>query len=295
MPQDPPTAPHVAGWEPLGSRPPEDLSATRLILHQAVQLLASFGQTLLEPRADDSHRSMTWDMSRRAFRSEVSADGLQVLVVVPDFTVEVRRQNELVAAMDLNGATVETARRWLGATLGEARGAGPLTMAWPEYDVPEPPAGAAAPLQPDGPALEELARWYHDAALVLETLFAGRPEASPLLCWPHHFDLATLLTYPPTAEGGEACSVGVGLSPGDESLDQPYVYVNGWPPPDPKVLPERSGPGRWHTEGWVGAVLPADEVVAERRPAEQAARVAAFATEAGAVMREVVLEVRAGR
>jgi hypothetical protein len=127
---------------------------------------------------------------------------------------------------------------------------------------------------------------------VLDALHDRSPEASPVRCWPHHFDLATLLTFPATSPGGEPSSVGVGMSPGDESQPGPYFYVNGWPHPDPDALPRLDGAGHWNAEGWVGAVLPADAVVSAPRPAEQAVRVDTFVTEAVGAMRAVVLAAR---
>ena len=41
-------------WRTLGAVSPEDLVGMRVEFHHAVQLLASFGQTLLDPRPDDS-------------------------------------------------------------------------------------------------------------------------------------------------------------------------------------------------------------------------------------------------
>src|SRR5918912_81934 len=69
-------------------------------------------------------------------------------------------------------------------------------------------------------------------------------------CWPHHFDIATLLEF----AGGR--SIGAGLSPGDESCDGPYWYVNHYPATPRRDLPPLAGGGTWNTSGWVGAILP---------------------------------------
>src|SRR5204863_8996466 len=75
------------------------------------------------------------------------------------------------------------------------------------------------------------------------------PAAGAVLCWPHHFDLATLLTL------GSGKSIGVGFAPGDDGIRESYWYVNLFPYPDPSCL-EPLQDGRWHTGGWTGAVLP---------------------------------------
>ena len=46
-------------WHLTGSIPPASLAPARRELHAAVQLVAAAG-SLLPPRADDSHTSMSW-------------------------------------------------------------------------------------------------------------------------------------------------------------------------------------------------------------------------------------------
>ena len=80
-------------------------------------------------------------------------------------------------------------------------------------------------------ASKELARWFDASSETLEALRAllaasSRPPGA-LRCWPHHFDLAMLV--PLDAGGGEAArSVGIGVSPGDAHLPEPYAYVGPW-------------------------------------------------------------------
>ena len=92
--------------------------------------------------------------------------------------------------------------------------------------------------------------WFAAATSVLDPLAAAQPGASPVRVWPHHFDIATLVTL------AEGVSVGVGMSPGDGTYDAPYFYVTPWPYPETGALPELSRGARWHTDGWVGAVMP---------------------------------------
>jgi hypothetical protein len=83
-----------------------------------------------------------------------------------------------------------------------------------------------------------------------------------LRCWPHHFDIATYVSL----EAGDpetARAMGVGMSPGDESYDQPYFYVNPWPHLDSSELPDPPAPGHWHTDGYVGLIATAEEVLSQ--------------------------------
>ena len=74
--------------------------------------------------------------------------------------------------------------------------------------------------------------------------------------------------------------MGAGFAPGDESYAEPYFYVTPWPYPDVAELLPLSGGGRWHTEGWVGAVLTSTELVGLGDAAAQRRGAGDFLTEA---------------
>ena len=63
-------------------------------------------------------------------------------------------------------------------------------------------------------------------------------------------------------EGPNARTIGVGVSPGDQYYAQPYAYVTPWPRFDGDKLPDPPPPGHWHTEGFFGAVLTGDDILA---------------------------------
>src|SRR6516225_4398905 len=105
---------------------------------------------------------------------------------------------------------------------------------------------------------------FGNAALLLgpiqRQMIGRKLAASPLRCWPHHFDLATLTTL--TARNPDATRyVGAGLSPGDEYYDEPYFYVSVYPEPDPAALPNLPTLGHWHLRDFVAAVATAHKIV----------------------------------
>jgi hypothetical protein len=55
---------------------------------------------------------------------------------------------------------------------------------------------------------------------------AAIAEASEVRCWPHHFDLGSLIVVETSADGELTKSIGIGLSPGDEAHAEPYFYVS---------------------------------------------------------------------
>jgi hypothetical protein len=88
---------------------------------------------------------------------------------------------------------------------------------------------------------------YGSAAAILERIRAKHPAAAPVRCWPHHFDIATLIPLP------ENRSIGLGFLGGDANIPEPYWYVYVSPMPEATLPP--ISVGRWYAGAWVGAVL----------------------------------------
>ena len=108
-----------------------------------------------------------------------------------------------------------------------------------------------------------LGLWYEQAQTALEALirtFQSVAVGPPSIrCWPHHFDLAVLLVL----EQGDpetARSIGVGLSPGDESYAQPYFYCTPWPPPQVSMLSSPNRPLFWHTVDFTALICRAEDL-----------------------------------
>lgn len=210
-------------------RDPRTLTDARLQLHWAAQLAATPGRTLAPPRADDSHASFRWVgdalVQEDRFRSGLRLRDLTLLLGDETFA--------------LDGRTLDDGFSWLAVQLPGLRRTFDEPM--PQHAVA---AGAPFSLR-DAEAFAELARDYAEAAPLLRAIH------DDVRCWPHHFDIATLLEF----DGGK--SIGAGLSPGDDSCDEPYWYVNHFPATSRRDLPPLAGGGTWTTEGWVGAMLPA--------------------------------------
>lgn len=272
----------LPGWHPLGEVDPRALSDDRLQLHWAAQLLAAVGQTHLPPRADDSHRAMSWDPSGDVFVTGVLPGPRRLSVALHPASLEIRVRDagEIVAADGLAGRTLDEAHRWLEEALAQADGGEVASLGRPEYDMPSHAVGEGAPLDPSSAGLVELGRWYRNAHLAVVAQQGAEPRAGEIRVWPHHFDLAVLVTVTEAGDPEALRSVGIGLSPGDGSYAEPYLYVNSWPPATAEALPSLAGPGHWHTEGWIGAVLTGTEVVARGGGEDQAAGTMSFLGEA---------------
>jgi hypothetical protein len=126
---------------------------------------------------------------------------------------------------------------------------GPPEIGWgKDFDVPEPgDVDAQLPVHADAAAF--LGDWFGFAFSVLEELRADveSVEASRVQLWPEHFD-ASVECLP-----GERHGV-FGASPGDDSSDEPYLYVTS-----SRVA---AVPGElWNATAFEGALLPLSELV----------------------------------
>ena len=271
-------------WRTLTPSGLANLPTTRVEAHYALQLLASFAQNFVPEKDDDSHRSMRWEAGEATFWTETSGHGaLNVGLRLSDFTLLVRQSQTPMAQMPLFGERLADARAWIQTVV---RGAGvlPVELSWPEYALVPRSGGWQRRLAPDAGALLDLVAWFENGLLVLERMTGDVQEASPIRCWPHHFDMASLLTFR-CQDVDQATYIGMGLSPGDAPEGLPYFYVNGWPPPAPDRLPPLEPPARWRTEGWVGAVLSAEDVTRRGEGKEGLATVEAFFQRAGDAMK----------
>lgn len=243
----------------LGAELPGELTRARLELHWAAQLVSAAGASLLPPQADDSHTNLGWDSSLAVLAGRhVGAESLRVALVFDGLELLVLDDERERASTRLAGRTMSQALAWLGHEV--AGDAAALNL--PVYEMPAHPVGEGAPFSEAGAgARTELGVWFAEAFASIGKVVAADPSASPVRCWPHHFDVASLLTLDAGAGAEEARSIGVGFSPGDGSYEQPYFYVTPWPYPKTEDLPSLTAGAQWHRDGWTGAVLTAERVI----------------------------------
>lgn len=265
-----------SSWSRVGDVAPTALTDARLQLHHAAQIAVSAAISYVAPRPDDSHTALTWSTTDRALTTEpITAEReFRIGLRVEDLTLRVLDGSAHGGrAFVLPGRTIAEADKWLGEVTAEA-GLDPARLtSRKHYTIPPHPVATGAAFSLGIRAeLIELARYWSNAAGVLDELVRSTAGASPVRTWPHHFDIATLIELSNTTAGARR-TIGVGQSPGDDSYDEPYWYVGPYPYPATRNLPPIGGAGHWHTEGWVGAALPASAYVGA---ADQRAQLGGF-------------------
>ncbi|MCG8443197.1 MAG: hypothetical protein MI723_15445 [Caulobacterales bacterium] len=247
-------------WLELGAVPPRALSEAREKLHRAAQWLARMARSYYPPADDDSHTAL-------AFHGPSGAAGLPAIAggrgdVIPSFifpemalALSHDAAGCILGLADMDEAARERAVRDALAEVGldPAR----LVLELPYADeVPSAPDSA-----PDTEQAVELTRYYANMEACLTELSGRFACISPVRLWPHHFDLARLISLDDAADPEAARSIGVGLAPDDSAYDQPYLYIAPWPPNlATDRLPAPAGL-RWHQGDFTALVATAEEIM----------------------------------
>lgn len=260
----------MGAWRRLDAKQAAHLVPARLELHRAAQLAAAPGTSLLPALADHGHTNLGWSPPHDALLGRRLPSGLRAGLRPRDLTLLVVADDVVLAERPLAGRTFAQALDWLATSLEEHALAPLAPIAPPAHPLPDHPTAHGEPFTgASGGGLAAICDWLADAHQLLVQLRADHPSASEPRCWPHHFDLASLI-----AIDGER-SIGVGMTPGDAGEATPYFYVTPWPyPADREALPGLPAGARWNTEGWVGALLPGTAL--ESDPATQRAQARAF-------------------
>jgi hypothetical protein len=243
---------------------PQQMTGARANAHRAVQLLAKAASANLDLRPDDSQSNLGWDPVGKQFLSQPVEGSYFARLILSPLTVGFGQGTGDTPTLDLDNVAPADAEAWLDRQLHQA-GLKPASTVDLPYELPLDVAGINNFTASENvPGLAALSNWFDLAHETISGLAADNanlsPGPSPVRCWPHHFDIATYVSLE-TGGAETARGIGIGMSPGDESSDHPYFYVNPWPHLDPTTLPEPPVPGYWHTDGYVGLVAPAEGIL----------------------------------
>lgn len=227
-------------------------------IHYAAQLASEVGKAWGEPRADDSHSSLTWRdgallgpaiAAPRPFHAALRPRELMLSLVGED--------GALVAARSLAGTRFAEAMQWTRAQAARAAGEDARHTSVPAPDLPPHPVAEGAAFRvASRAAFASVGALLEGADALLSAVASALPEASPVRVWPHHFDMATLTGIAPDR------TLGVGLAVPDAIAPSGYWYVSPWaasPPPASALGWCALAYGRWIENGALRmAVLPLD-------------------------------------
>lgn len=217
----------------------EDLTLTRDYIQDVVKVLGSLQLAYLPKMEHDWQYGLEVTM-RGLSTQELIIDGQPVRATLDLVRHKVRLGEtnwllEEYAAPEL----LNNIKIWLSAR-GEK----------PELSQPEFSTGTRQfdPLQAS--AYAEALWWIDKRFRALKASVDGG-QTSPILLYPHHFDLA--LTWFPQNDEQQ---LSIGFSTGDESVREPYLYLTAYPEPAGFASVDIPDQAHWQTDGFVGVVLP---------------------------------------
>ena len=194
------------------------LISTRIQLHYAIQFIAAAESALLPFAEDHSHTALSWNPELKLFISSPMTGNQPFCVALEPIyltSLILDPHGEQLASLALHQQTLEQGMNWLKMELDrfEVETEMIALLNYPD-DFPDYPIAHGAVFDVNNQGERETLVRYYDLTLpILQAVTVNHPSASPVRIWPHHFDMATLISLP-TPAGEEARSITVGLSPG---------------------------------------------------------------------------------
>jgi len=234
-----------------------NLENAKLNLHYCALILASTAHSLIEHKDDDSHTCLYFNKSLNGFKTDLLFDDYQVAIQINSLTLLISKGSDTIEELSLGGKTLADAFNWLNDKFKSIKADTAVITQRTYDDFPQHEIGSNGSFDSAiHGGLSQLGSQYYLAFELLSEISSAHKEASIVQTWPHHFDMATLLTF----NTGDTKYIGAGFSPGDVHIKQPYYYVNPFPFPEKNKLQELDSLGEWYTRGFNGIVLPYDKI-----------------------------------
>ena len=253
-------------WKKLSKDKSNQLADIRSQLHKSTQLVALAARGQLPESKEDKYASLIWNTEKKLLVSQFFGDqkNIQTAIDFSSFSLVVLVEEIIYQSFDLNNKTIDEALNWLKGVLQKLLiDTSSLSLKLPYKFLEDVLPGDQLHIE-NTDISSELTIWFDNTFNVLNSFKQNKSKTPDIWIWPHHFDIAMLWELP------EGKSIGMGLSPGDKYIANPYYYISPYPYPNKKDLHEiKPIVGNWHTEDWTGLVLNSSEVLKETAELEE--------------------------
>ena len=243
-------------WKTIRKEEVSNLIEARKALHQVVQLVSAFPRKILPADPTDESASLVWSEKLGGLQSNATDDDINVSIALSfvDFKLLILQGENLISELSMEGKSVNEGLEWLKSETSKLSQAGDQINLDLPYEIESYDYSQA--LHSDVNAIDVYTALFSNSNQILQAGVSKWENAHDVRCWPHHFDLATLIPFQHDENGELTKSIGIGMSPGDDGINEPYFYVNIWPNVNYDELSKHSlENGHWNKKGWSGAVL----------------------------------------
>ncbi len=228
----------------------DNWNTTRDTLHQVALVLGAARVGVADPLPNDLHFSL--DVTASGLSTSALSIGGELQFRIADMSVVYARNDVDVFALDFAGHTQQSLLRTVIAHLGALGMTIEPALKHIKFDIP---------LDFD-PGLAS------DYWRVLDTVRAALARlrvklcgyATPLVLWPHHFDLGFLLFPGDGQDEHSDPQLAFGFAPFSDGLDRPYVYAYGWSPEAGYLDIPLESPAQAVTDGYTGLYAAYDDL-----------------------------------
>jgi hypothetical protein len=243
-------------WIPIPKVDLTALTETRKHLHQSVQVVSAVPRNVLPHDPSDTSASLDWSFEFACLESMGfgKQQDYKAGIIFGEFKLVLIKNGSALAKYDLEGHSTNDALSWMKDQLSQqGLDASKVNLDLP-YEIEDYDYNTS--LEINALAAKAFSCLFGNTFQILQKVKEKFPKAEAIRCWPHHFDIATLIPIERDSNGEVVKSIGIGFSPGDEAVPEPYLYVNSWPVIDRKELIRfELDKGEWVDANWSGATL----------------------------------------
>ncbi len=248
-------------WNPLSLTYNEDIEKAILQMHHAAQFVAMFGEAFLPKASDDSQSNMQWLPKLQALVSH-HVDRYHTGMTYDDWNLLLIGANDLqLGSIDPVGKNKDDIMDWFEFQLHKTPFAPAEYKYFSHFSLPDHNLDAGMSFEPIPEEIRhELARYRQNAHWILNQVTMPFTRATAVRTWPHHFDTGSVIALEfAEDDGSPTATIGVGWAIADETIEQPYFYINHWKK-EGKInydnLPKLPNGSQWHQGSWTGPILP---------------------------------------
>lgn len=224
------------------------------MIYLAAQYLAAAAISFLDKKEDDSHTNLGFVTGNASLNTRpLNKEGDYLSLHYERFILQ-WHGNIVNDTIRLDGSTHKQILQWIKDKAAKSSIDRQYNFSF-HYDLPYDIEENFSFKLLDASRLSELTHLRILAQLVLEKFIAAEGLDAEIRVWPHHFDTGIY------AINGDdpSLALGAGLAIPDTVVEEHYFYLSVYKNHKP-IATENLAPlsnGKWHNEGFIGAVLPA--------------------------------------